>query len=406
MVSFPFSIIKSLDVHHYPPVDSEQTALMGLSIQDWDWLRAQMPVARQWAYLDHAAVAPLSGPAQEAILQWVADATSNGSVNYPSWTVRVEHARTLAARLLGALPEEIALVNNTTAGVNLVAEGFPWQPGDNVVIRADEFPTNQYAWLHLADRGVETRRIPSDASGRVELDQIAAACDRRTRLISVSWVAFASGWRNDLDRLAELAHARGALLMVDAIQALGVFPLDVARTPVDFLAADGHKWLLGPEGAGVFFTRREHLNLLRPVGVGWNSVRDESDFSRIALVFKDTAARYEGGSQNVAGFSALAASMALLDQYGTEALSSRIVEITDLACERLQSIGATILSDRSPERRSGIVSFEFPGRDPRELQRRCLEQKILLSCRAGRLRISPHAYNNEDDIGRLMDVLK
>lgn len=371
---------------------------------DWDDFRRQMPIARQWAYFDHAAVAPMSGPAQAALVNWAEDATVNGSANYPAWTRRVEHLRTLAARLIGALPEEIALVSNTTAGINLVAEGFPWKPGDNIVTRADEFPSNQYPWLHLADRGVETRRIPTEG-GKLNFDQLAAACDDRTRIVSVSWVAFSSGWRHDLDQLAGLVHKRGALLFLDAIQGLGVFPLDVRQTPVDFLAADGHKWLLGPEGAGLFFTRREHLNLLRPVGVGWNSVRNDHDFSHIELVFKDTAARYEGGSQNVAGLSALEASLELLSQFGMPAISRRVLEITDLACQRLAEVGAVILSDRTASHRSGIVSFELPGRDPQVVRRQCFEQKVALSCRAGRLRISPHCYNNAADIERLIEAL-
>lgn len=372
---------------------------------DWDFFRRQMPIARQWAYFDHAAVAPLSGPAQEALAQWAIDATVNGSAHHPAWNRRVEDLRTLAAGMIGAATEEIALIGNTTAGVNLVAEGFPWKPGDNVVIRADEFPSNQYPWLHLADRGVETRRIPTNG-GALDLDQLAAACDDRTRIVSVSWVAYASGWRHDLDRLAERVHGRGALLFLDAIQGLGVFPLDVRATPIDFLAADGHKWLLGPEGAGIFFTRREHLNLLRPVGVGWNSVRKQHDFTHIELVFKDTAARYEGGSQNVAGLSALGASLELLERFGREAISERVGEISDLACRRLTEMGATILSDRTPAHRSGIVSFELPGRDPQAARRQCVERKVLLSCRAGRLRISPHAYNNAEDVERLIEALQ
>jgi cysteine desulfurase / selenocysteine lyase len=372
---------------------------------DWSVFRRQMPVTGHWAYFDHAAVAPLSGPARQALCAWAEDATANGSVHYSAWTSRIERLRTLAAGLIAATPEEIALVGNTTAGINLVAEGFPWKPGDNVVTRADEFPSNQYPWLHLADRGVETRRIPTDG-GRLDLDRLAAACDDRTRIVSVSWVAYASGWRHDLDRLAELVHQRGALLFLDAIQGLGVFPLDVRKTPVDFLAADGHKWLLGPEGAGIFFTRREHLDRLRPVGIGWNSVRGAHDFSHIELLLKDTAARYEGGSQNVAGLSALGASLELLGQFGMDAISARVLEITDLACRRLEEIGAVIHSDRTPAHRSGIVSFELPGRDPDLLRQQCVQQKVLLSCRAGRLRISPHAYNNAEDVDRLIEALR
>jgi cysteine desulfurase / selenocysteine lyase len=376
-----------------------------LEPDDWGLFRRRMPVATRWAYFDHAAVAPLSGPAQEVLALWAADATDNGAANYSAWTGRVEHLRTQAAAMIGGLPEEIALVGNTTAGINLVAEGFPWKPGDNVVTWADEFPSNQYPWLHLASRGVETRRVPTTGGGR-DLNRLAEACDGRTRIVTVSWVAYASGWRHDLDCLAQLVHSRGALLFLDAIQALGVFPLDLRRTPIDFLAADGHKWLLGPEGAGIFFARREHLDLLRPVGIGWNSVRAHGDFSRIELVFRDTAARYEGGSQNVAGLSALGASMELLNGFGMEAISRRVLEITNLACQRLEEIGAVIHSDRSPDGKSGIVSFELPGRDPIALRRQCYQQRVLLSCRAGRLRISPHAYNNAEDVQSLIESLR
>jgi selenocysteine lyase/cysteine desulfurase len=364
-----------------------------------------MPVTRRWAYFDHAAVAPLSGPAQAALAQWTDDATLNGDVGCPAWSRQIEQLRTSAARMIGADPTEIALVANTTAGINLVAEGFPWEPGDNVVTRSDEFPSNQYPWLHLDSRGVETRRIPC-ADGRLDLDRLAAACDRRTRIVTLSWVAYASGWRHDLDQVAKIAHDCGALLFLDAIQGLGVFPLDVSRTPIDFLAADGHKWLLGPEGAAIFYCRREHLRRLRAVGVGWNSVVNEHDFHRINLVLKDTAVRYEGGSQNSSGLIALGASIEMLLGYGMEAISGRVIEITDLACQRLQEVGAVLFSDRRPAQKSGIVTFELPGRDPQEIRRRCLDRHVVLSCRAGKLRISAHAYNNAEDIERLIEAIE
>jgi selenocysteine lyase/cysteine desulfurase len=285
-----------------------------------------------------------------------------------------------------------------------VAEGFPWQPGDNVVTREDEFPANQYPWLHLADRGVETRRIPLDR-GRLSLDRLAEAIDSRTRIVTLSWVAFSNGWRHELDEIVKLVHDRGALFFLDAIQGLGVFPLDVKKTPIDFLAADGHKWLLGPEGAGVFYIRREHLKLLRPVGVGWNSVKNAHDFHKIVYDLKDNAERYEGGSQNVAGLLALRASLELLARFPAEAIARRVIEITDYACHRLESIGTTVLSDRSEGHKSGIVSFEIPGRDPNEIRRQCFAKDIILSCRAGRLRISPHAYNDESDIDRMLEAI-
>ena len=363
-----------------------------------------MPVAAAWAYFDHAAVGPISGPAQKALADWSADAASGGDAGWTAWNARVEKTRQQAAQLIGAQPEEIALVANTTHGINLVAEGYPWASGDNVVTLADEFPANQYPWLHLAERGVQTRRVPTDA-GRVDLDRLAAACDRRTRIVTISWVGFSSGWRNDLDRAAQIAHEQGALLLVDAIQGLGVFDLDVRRTPVDFLSADGHKWLLAPEGAGIFFLRREHLERLRPVGIGWNSVVGAHDFSRIELTLKDTAARYEGGSQNMPGLIALGASLELIGQLGTRAIGPRVLELSDLACQRLREKGAVLKTDRSPGHKSGIVVFDLPGRDPKAVVKLCRQQGVLLSARGGGLRISPHAYNNHDDIDRLIEVL-
>jgi len=376
---------------------------------DWDGFRRQMPVARRWAFLDHAAVAPLSGPARNALTEWSTTACNDGSTSYPLWVEQIEHLRNLAAGLIGAQREEIGLVSNTTAGINIVAGGFPWQPGDNVVLPDDEFPSNQYPWMQLADLGVEVRRVRCGDVG-LDPDRLASACDDRTRIVTASWVGFTSGWRSEVGRLAEIAHQGGALLFLDAIQGLGVFPLDVSATGVDFMAADGHKWMLGPEGAGIFYVRREHLDLLRPVGVGWNSVVDALDFSRIDLTFKDTAARYEGGSQNLPGMIALGASLDLLGRFGSAAISRRIIELTDLACQQLEEAGATIVSARpcgaeTAGVKSGIVSFEVPGRDPEEIARRCIEHEVVLSCRGGRLRISPHAYNTAEDIQRLVEIV-
>ncbi|HET6879670.1 MAG TPA: aminotransferase class V-fold PLP-dependent enzyme [Pirellulales bacterium] len=369
----------------------------------WDQFRRLMPCAEQWSYFDHAAVAPLSLPAKSALVNWATEVAENGAVNWPQWAAELEHLRRRAADLVHADVAEIALTHNTTEGINLVAEGFPWQSGDNVVMFDDEFPSNVYAWLNLADRGVEVRRV--HGGDRPKLDDLAKACDDRTRIITVSWVGYASGWRHDLAKLAEMAHERGALLFVDAIQGLGVFPLDVQQTPVDFLAADGHKWLLGPEGAGLFFTRREHLDRLRPIGLGWNSVVHSHDFSKIELCLKPSAGRYEGGTYNMPGLLALGASLEMLADYPPGKISRRVLDLTDAICDRLPSVGAVSTTCREPQQASGIVSFEIPGRNLAEVRRQCRERQVVLSCRSGRLRVSPHAYNNAEDIDRLFEAL-
>lgn len=375
------------------------------TLGSWADLRQQMPVAEQWAYFDHAAVAPLSLPARQAIEAFVADYAAHGHVRARDWNRRMAQCRRFGAKLVGADPDEIALVYNTTAGIHLVAEGYPWEPGDNVVILASEFPSNRLPWLNLATRGVEVREV-ANVRERLDLAEVAKACDARTRIVSASWVGYATGWRNDLDGLAEIAHRRGALFFVDAIQGLGMYPLDVQATPIDFFAADGHKWLLGPEGAGLFYVRREHLDRLRPLGVGWHSSLHAGDYSRREFELKPTAERYEGGSANLMGFAGLAASLELLSSFGPERIGERLIEITDEACWRLTAIGATIASCRDPGRASGILSFELPDRDPVEVRRHCLEQQVVLSCRDGRLRISPHAYTNTEDLERLCEVLE
>ena len=363
-----------------------------------------MPLAERFAYFDHAAVAPISGPARDAIAAWADQSASAGAVDWASWGRHLTHLRRSVAAMVSADPSEIALVQNTTDGISLIAEGFPWQEGDNVVVPDDEFPTNFYPWMNLAARGVELRRAPTH-DGRLDLDALSDTCDERTRIVAASWVSFRSGWRNDPAALAEVAHRHGALLMLDAIQALGVCPLDVQSAGVDFFAADGHKWLLGPEGAGLLYIRREHLDLLRPLRLGWNSVVHDGDFDRLELVLKGTAERYEGGSPNMPGLFGLAASIEMLRRIGIEQICRRIVEVTDLLCQRLREIGAVIHSDRSEPRRTGIVSFDLPGQDARSLRLRCREQDVILSHRGGRLRASPHAYTNADDVERLIAAL-
>ncbi len=376
-----------------------------LAEHPWDAFRERMPIAKRWAYFDHAAVAPLPEPVRQAVVDWADSMSSDGVACWSRWRKTVDAGRKLAAALLGARRDEIAFVPSTTAGINLVAEGAPWQPGDNVVVPAGEFPSNLYPWMNLKDRGVEVRLVPADDE-RVSLDDIRSACDGRTRIVSLSWVGYATGRRNDLAAVAEIAHRAGAKRFVDAIQGLGVFLLDVEDIPVDFLSADGHKWLLGPEGAGIFYVRREHLDWLRPMGVGWNSVVQAGNFADARLDLKQSAGRYEGGTSNMVGIAGLTAALELLSEHRTADLAGRILEITGVLIEELQRIGAAIAGDLDPALRSGILAFTLGERDPEKVKRELRDQNVILNCRHKRLRISPHVYTNGEDIEKLITALK
>lgn len=311
--------------------------------------------------------------------------------------------------MVNAAPAEIALVPNTTFGISIVSEGLSWKSGDNVVIPAGEFPSNHYPWLHLADQGVELRVVPTGSDGSFSASDVERFCDSRTRVVAASWVGYASGYRIDPLEIASVAHAHGAFFFLDAIQGMGVFPLDVQDSGIDFFAADGHKWMMGPEGAGLFFCRETLLDELRPRVVGWNSVKSCYDFSTIDLTFKPTAARFEGGSQNMCGTLGLGASLDLLRQNGyspqSNCIADRVISITDRLVQGLTGIGFECSSNRSPEHRSGIVSFTHPEADPAWLRSKLLDSNIVTSVRNNQLRFSPHAYVNEEDVKKAIEVL-
>src|SRR5262245_1186288 len=252
---------------------------------DWQHFRDHFPVTARWAFFDHAAVAPTPDVCVNAMKEWADDKARNGVTSYHPWADRVEQTRRRAGRLLNTDPHDICFIGSTTHGVGIIAEGFPWRPGDNVVTVAEEYPSNQYPWMNLRDRGVEARAVASRGS-RIELSDVRDAMDARTRVLAISSAEVGTGFRNGLDALRELCRRRGVFFFVDAIQSLGLFPLDVQRTPVDALSADGHKWLLGPEGAGIAYIRREWVDRLHATGVGWNSVVNYADFSKIELNLK------------------------------------------------------------------------------------------------------------------------
>lgn len=379
-----------------------------------DKLRQEMPISPHYAYLDHAAVSPLPARAADSIKTFAEQATREGDTRWLDWSAAVGRTRRLSAELIDADECEIALVGNTTQAIGLVAEGLPWQAGDNVVVPENEFPSNLLPWRNLARLGVELRLARVGPLGQLDAAALAEQIDSRTRLVSVSWVGFSSGFRCDLDQIAALVHRRSSLLFVDAIQGLGAFPLSVKTTDIDFLAADGHKWMLGPEGAGLMFVKQDHLEMLQPLGIGWNSLQS-AGFDPNSVQLKHTAARYEGGSTNMVGMMAFGQSLSVLLELGSNqaanGLEAAILHNAQELAELLQQNGFEAQLPQSLENRSGIVGIRWAAADaagePEYAQARkfLLSRNVVTSVRGGRLRAATHAYNNTSDHQRLLEGL-
>jgi len=375
-------------------------------MHDWNAFRQQFAVAEQYVYMNHAAVAPLPRLCVERMQGYLQELSSRGAARYPAPIAdALTEVRGLGARLLGARPSNVFVVRSTTQGIGIAATGLPWKDGDNVVLADREFPANVRPWLPLARRGVEVRRVPQ-RDGRIELDDLARSIDDRTVAVSLSFVQFLSGFRLDLDAVAALCREHDAMFVVDGIQGVGVFPIDVERQGVDFLSADAHKWMVGPEGVGLGYASERALARIEPALEGWLSVERPFDFFDLEQPLKPTAARFEEGAYNVAGLHGMAGSLMLLDQYGPANIAERILSLTDALAEGLQSRGWDVLSPRhEPKEKSGIILCTREGVDFNALERRLIDARIITSIRGGALRISPHAYNTEEEIARVIEVV-
>lgn len=370
-----------------------------------DEIRARFPITKRFNFQDHACVAPLSQPAADAIAAYAHDMATVG-FNDAQWYRVCERVRHSAARLLQATPEEVTFVKNTSEGINYVANGMQWATGDNVVSTSMEFPANVYPWLQLEQRGVTLKRV-RDEDGRVPFDRIAEAIDRRTRLVAISAVQWSNGFRVDLTRLGELCQEKGVLLLVDAIQGLGVHPFDVKAMNIDFLAADGHKWLCGPEGLGLFYCRRELLGHLRPTEIGYLCMKQDFNAGgELRIELRDDARRFDNGAYNVAGIVGLGASIDLLLEIGPDQVQRSVKQLTDRLVEGVCRKGWQVASPRTASEWSGIVSFSSDKHDLAALRTHLRDEfKIVLSLRGGRLRASPHFYNTPAEIDQLVEAL-
>lgn len=365
--------------------------------------RVEFPVTKKFIYLDHAAVAPLSKRVKDTVNKFLTEATEAAFFKYSYWMGRVEEIRGRCAELVGSEKEEIAFIKNTSHGISLVAEGLDWTEGDNVIIFEKEFPSNIYPWLNLERKGVKVKFIPARGN-MIYIDDIEEMIDAKTRLLSISSVQFSNGFRVDLERLGELCRRRKVLLFVDAIQSLGIASMNVSELGIDFLASDGHKWLLGPEGAGIFYCRQELAELLKPSLIGWKSVINENDYDNIDFRLKTNSLRFEEGSLNVMGIMALGAAVDLLLEVGIDRISERILDLGDLIVEEAEKRGSEIRSPKDRKHRAGINSI-MGNFDPIGVKDRLRALGILVNVRSGAIRVAPHFYNTEDEILKFFSEL-
>jgi cysteine desulfurase/selenocysteine lyase len=370
--------------------------------QEEVWLQyaGQFPVRERLVYLNHAAVSPLCRPAAQAMQRLASDAMEYGSLHYGEWLTTYEGLRVAAARLIGAHRGEIALVKNTSEGIATIAMGMDWRSGDKMVAFREEFPANYYPWKRLEAAGVQVEWL----SYLDPLERIDQAC-RGARLLAISFVQYLSGHRADLEAIGEICHRHGCAYLVDAIQGLGAFPVDVRRAHIDALAADGHKWLLGPEGCGILFVSQAFQESVRPVEFGWTNVAGYADYASRDMTLRPDAGRYECGTLNTIGCYGLRASIELLLEVGVEAVGAAVQRLGDLVAEGVQAKGYEMLGSRSPENGAGIVSFRKAGLEAAWIVQKLTAAGVTAAARAGWVRVSPHFYISPDDIGRMLEVL-
>ena len=368
-------------------------------------IRRLFPVTRNYTYLNHAAVAPLSLPVFDRMTEHARDVLESGLVHWRESGAAVERVRELGARLVNAKPAEIAFAPNTSAGLSMIANGIDWRTGDNVVTADCEFPANLIPWLRLErENGVEVR-MARENEGRLEVDEILALVDQRTRVVSLSFVEFASGFRNDLAAIGSFCRDRDVLFVVDAIQGLGALELDVARDHVDAFAADAHKFLLGPEGAALLFLGPRALERVRPTVVGWMSVKEPFGVGNLSQEYAAGARRFEPGALNVCGVHGLGAAIELLLSTGVKRIENYLLELGDYLCAKLEDKGYQIVSSRQKGEASAVICCRHPRHAASALCQRLEERRIITAARMGRLRISPHFYNTVEEIDRLIECL-
>jgi selenocysteine lyase/cysteine desulfurase len=369
--------------------------------------RHEFPVAREKIFLAHAGVCSLPRRVADAIAECARQGTLGDQEAF--MLHRLDDARKLAAQLLNCQSDEIALVGPTSLGLSFVAAGLKFRKGDNLLIYHDDYPSNVYPWMALAEKGVEVRLLNTRGLGAIRAIDVIGQVDENTRLVALASCHFISGFRIEIEKIGKFLRERGILFCLDAIQTLGAFPTTVEF--VDFLAADAHKWLLGPCGAGIFYVKKELQEKLNPPIYGWHNVRSPNFVAQEQIVFHSGAKKYEAGTQNLVGLVGLIASMELALELGVDNIAAELLRKRAWLVPALQTKGFTVLNaDAKTENASGIVSFFQVGKDLAALNQKLSEAGIAASLRTNRagqnfIRLSPHFYNTDAELQRVLALL-
>ena len=365
----------------------------------------EFPVTRDKIFLGHAGVCPLPRRVAEAVAECARHGTLGDQEAF--MLHRLDEARRLAAQLLKCESDEIALIGPTSLGLNLVASGLSFRKGDNILIYHDDYPSNVYPWMALAAKGVEVRLLNTRGLGVIRPLDVMGQVDENTKLVALASCHFISGFRIEIAAIGKYLRERGILFCLDAIQTLGAFPTTVEH--VDFLAADAHKWLLGPCGAGIFYVRRELQEKLNPPLYGWHNVRSPDFVAQEKIEFRSGAVKFEAGTQNLLGLVGLIAALELVLEIGVENIAAELLRQRALWVPALRSKGFAVLNaEPKPENASGIITFFQPGRDMAPFNQKLSAAGMVASLRNDRtgqnyIRLSPHFYNTDAELQRVLE---
>ena len=369
-------------------------------------INQEFPQEEDLIYLNHAAVAPWPSRTAKAVKTFADENFRLGATNYQQWVEKESGLREQLRNLINAVSvDEISLLKNTSEALSVVACGIKWNNGENIVSTDQEFPSNRIPWQTLQKHGVEFRE--TDIASAADPEQaLIDTCDNNTRVMAVSSVQYGSGYRLDLGRLGQFCRDNGIFFCVDAIQSIGAHKIDVQDIRADFVMADAHKWMLGPEGIALFYCRadlREQLDLHQ---YGWHMVEDYKNYDAKSWKPALNGRRFECGSPNMLGIHALSASLTLFQDIGMNTVESMLLERTDYLTEQLSGNDRfRLLSPRLRQRRAGIVTFTIEGMDMAGLHQQLLGHRVICAQRMGGIRFSPHFYTDYAKIDKSLEIL-